>query len=138
MIVERFVILIVVLLLCAAALAGWRLLAVRRLRQLATRDLPPEVADLVPSGPALLYFTTVTCAQCRLQQTPILKQLAASTNVPIHTVDAVEHERLARFFGIMTVPTTVWLDQTRRPAAMNHGLANLTQLRQQAAEIYAV
>ena len=138
MIAERLVILIVMLLFCAAALGGWRLLLARRLRQLATTDIPSEISNLVPTGPALLYFTTVTCAQCRLQQAPILKQLAASTNVPIHTVDAIEHEGLARFFGIMTVPTTVWLDQTRRPAAMNHGLANLTQLRQQAAEIYTV
>lgn len=138
MIAERLMILIVMLLLCAVALGGWRLLLARRLRQLATTDLPSEISNLVPNGPALLYFTTVTCAQCRLQQAPILKQLAASTNVSIHTVDAVEHEGLARFFGIMTVPTTVWLDQTRRPAAMNHGLANLTQLRQQAAEIYTV
>ena len=138
MIAERLVILIVMLLFCAAALGGWRLLLARRLRQLATTDIPSEISNLVPNGPALLYFTTVTCAQCRLQQAPILKQLAASTYVPIHTVDAIEHEGLARFFGIMTVPTTVWLDQTRRPAAMNHGLANLTQLRQQAAEIYTV
>ncbi len=137
MIGERLVILIVVLLLCAAALGGWRLLLARRLRQLATTDLPPEISHLVPNGPALLYFTTVTCAQCRLQQAPILKQLAASTHVPILTVDAVEDEALARFFGIMTVPTTVWLDQTGRPAAMNHGLANLAQLRQQALEICA-
>ncbi len=137
MIVERVVILVVVLLLGAAALGGWRLLLAHRLRQLTTTDLPPEISNLVPSGPALLYFTTVTCAQCRWQQAPILKQLAASTDVPIHTVDAIEHEGLARFFGIMTVPTTVWLDQTRRPALMNHGLANLAQLRQQAAEICA-
>lgn len=138
MIAERLVILIVMLLFCAAALGGWRLLLARRLRQLATTDIPSEISNLVPNGPALLYFTTVTCAQCRLQQAPILKQLADSINVTIHTVDAIEHEGLARFFGIMTVPTTVWLDQTRRPAAINHGLANLTQLRQQAAEIYTV
>jgi hypothetical protein len=35
----------------------------------------------------------------------------------------------------MTVPTTVWLDRNRRPAAINHGLATLPQLRQQAVEI---
>jgi thioredoxin 1 len=95
--------------------------------------MPVEVAQQLPVGPALLYFTTPTCAQCRLQQAPILEQLAQNMDVAVYTLDAVEQEQLARFFGIMTVPTTVWLDDQQHPIAINHGLAKLPQLRQQAA-----
>jgi thioredoxin 1 len=90
----------------------------------------------LPTGPALLYFTTPTCTQCRLQQTPILQQLAQATGVAVHTIDAVEQDALARHFGILTVPTTIWLDQAQRPAVVNHGLAPLVQLRQQAAALH--
>ncbi len=133
----RLFILLAVLLIGAGAVGLWRFLLWRRIRQLAHMATPPELTQLVPAGPALLYFTTQQCAQCRLQQTPILTQLAAATDVSIHTVDAVEQEALVRFYGIMTVPTTVWLDRMRRPAAINHGLTGLAQLRQQAQAIYA-
>ena len=70
--------------------------------------------------------------------TPILKQLATATDVTIHTIDAVEQEALVRFYGIMTVPSTIWLDKMHRPAAINHGLTGLAQLRQQAQDVYAL
>jgi hypothetical protein len=35
----------------------------------------------------------------------------------------------------MTVPTTIWLDEQQRPAAINHGLTPLPQLHQQAAAL---
>ena len=84
--------------------------------------------------PAVLYFTTPDCAQCRLQQAPILRQLAAKVDVAVHKLDAVEQEALARFYGIMTVPTTVVLDPQLRPVAVNHGVAPLPKLLAQVGE----
>ncbi len=43
-------------------------------------------------------------------------------------LDAVEHQRLADTYHIMTVPTTVVLDGQRRPVAINHGLATAERL----------
>ena len=133
--IERLFILLAILLIGAGIVGLWRLFLRRRMRQLATTPIPEELTYLVPAGPALLYFTTKNCIQCRLQQTPILTQLATVTQIPVHTIDAVEQESLTRFYGIMTVPTTVWLDKMHRPTAINHGLAGLAQLRQQAQEI---
>jgi hypothetical protein len=135
MLLERLLILAVLIGLSLLLICIWRGCQVRRLRKLGETTLPEEVAAVLPAGPALLYFTTDDCAQCHFQQKPILNQLATTTQAPIHTFDATAHEPLIRFFGIMTVPTTVWLDQSRRPAAINHGLATLPQLRQQAGEI---
>jgi thioredoxin 1 len=132
MLIERLIILAVVFLAGLLACQGWRWWLAHKAQRLAGQAVPDEVAKLLPAGPALLYFTTPTCAQCRFQQTPILSQLAQSTSVAIHTMDAVEHEVLASFYGIMTVPTTIWLDNQQRPTAINHGLAPLPQLHQQA------
>ena len=129
---ERLVILAIGLaaglLLCAA----WRFYQQRRLANLATQHAPPAIAQLSDgSRPAVLYFTTPECAQCRLQQAPILTQLAARMDVAIHKLDAVEQEALARFYGIMTVPTTIVLDRQLRPVAVNHGVAPLPKLQAQ-------
>lgn len=132
MIWERLIILLIVVVLSGAAYWLWRRMQAARLAQAADQGLPPEVAALVvPGRPALLYFTTDDCAQCRLRQRPVLAQLATLADVSIHTLDAIQHEAAARFFGIMTVPTTVWLDARLRPVAVNHGLATLDQLRRQ-------
>jgi len=131
---ERSLILLAALLFVSIAALLWRTWQARRLQQIAAADLPTMVAALLPAGPALLYFTTADCAQCKYQQQPILNQLAQSTQVAIHTVDAVEEVTLTDFFGILTVPSTVWIDQRSRPTAINHGLAKLETLRAQAAQ----
>jgi thioredoxin 1 len=135
MLLERFLILLVALALALLAVYLWRSWLTMRMRRLAVQALPEPLARSLPDGPALLYFTTQDCAQCRLQQAPILQQLAQMTQLPIYTYDAVEQDQLVRFFGVMTVPTTVWLNAQRRPAAINHGLAHLAKLRQQARQL---
>jgi thioredoxin 1 len=135
--IQRLLLLLAALLVTLAGYWLWRWANDYRLARLARRSLPAELTSLVSSGrPALLYFTTPDCVQCRLRQAPILDQLAARAaetkhELAIHTLDAIQHDRLARFFGIMTVPTTIWLDVERRPIAVNHGLASLDLLQRQ-------
>ncbi len=132
---ERFLILLAVLAVATAAYLAWRTYQRHRLAAVAEQVAPPAVAQLVDgTRPAVLYFTTPDCAQCRLQQTPILSQLAARVDVAVHKLDAVEQEALARFYGIMTVPTTVVLDPQRRPVAVNHGVTPLPKLLAQVGE----
>jgi thiol-disulfide isomerase/thioredoxin len=134
--VERLLILIVALLIVLLVGSGWRWMQKRRMAQLAVDNVPAEVAQLVAEGkPALLYFTTESCVQCRFQQSPILSELATQTPLPVYTVDAVKQERLADYYGIMTVPATVVLDSRRRPVAINHGLASLARLQAQTANL---
>jgi thiol-disulfide isomerase/thioredoxin len=129
---ERLVILFLLALAVMAALWLLRRFQARRLAALQRQPLPVELpAPLEAGRPALLYFTTESCAQCRFQQTPILRQLAERIPIAIHTVDAVAHEHVANFFGVMTVPTTVLLDAQRQPVAINHGLTPLPRLQAQ-------
>jgi thioredoxin 1 len=127
--IERFLILLLCVAIAAAAYLLWHRYQRRRLTLVSEQVTPPEVKRLVdPSRPAVLYFTTPECAQCRLQQAPILNQLAAKLDVAVHKLDAVEQDALARFYGIMTVPTTVVLDLQLRPVAVNHGVTPLPKL----------
>jgi thiol-disulfide isomerase/thioredoxin len=132
---ERFLILLAGAAIAVIACAAWRVYQRRRLATVAELVAPPEVTQLVGGArPAVLYFTTAECAQCRLQQTPILSQLAAKVDVAVHKLDAVEQEALARFYGIMTVPTTVVLDAQLRPVAVNHGVTPLPKLMAQVGD----
>lgn len=125
------------ILLFAMALGGllwlfywsWLRMRVQRLAEVA---LPEALQQLVqPGRPAILYFTTDSCVQCRLQQAPALERLAADTGISIHRVDAVTQSDLTAFYGVMTVPTTVVLDPQRRPKAINYGLTPLQKLHEQ-------
>lgn len=118
----------------SAVLAGGYLLWTRywqqQTRTLALAAIPAQLAGLpLAAGPAVLYFTTATCAQCRLQQTPALARLQQTLD-PLQVVklDAVEHSALADFYHVMTVPTTIVLDAARRPVAINHGVATTERL----------
>ncbi len=134
MLLERLLVLMITTGILVAVYGLWRWSQARRLAAAARHPLPPEVEAIVPTGrPALLYFTTADCVQCRVRQAPILQQLSSQAGVAVHTLDAIQNEAAARFFGIMTVPTTVWLDAERRPVAVNHGLATLEQLQRQIA-----
>jgi thioredoxin 1 len=122
----------------AACTAAWLLLRLwqqRRLRTLAFADAPSPLDGLLGAGPALLYFTTEDCSQCRFQQTPILTRLSATAAIPVVTLDAVQRQDLARHYGIMTVPSTVVLDSGRKPIAINHGVAPLHKLHSQVADL---
>jgi thioredoxin 1 len=112
---------------------AWRLRGLQaRNAPLAGSPLADAFAEIAAGGPALLYFTTATCAQCRFQQTPILQQLQAEVNaLLVITFDAAERQELTRHFGILTVPSTVLLDSRRLPVAINHGVAPLQKLRTQ-------
>ncbi len=132
---DRVVILCFVLVASIAVWQLWRYYQRRQLQQVAKSALPPALMERLPVGPTVLYFTGEHCAQCRLQQTPILAQLVATVKINLHTVDAVAEQSLANFYGVMTLPTTVLLDSAHRPTAINHGLAPLSQLRQQIAEL---
>ncbi len=130
--IERLSILLFVIALAGllwAAYAGWLRL---RLGRLADASIPAALQQLVqPGRPAILYFTTDGCVQCRLQQAPALERLVAATGIAVHQVDALTQSDLTSFYGVMTVPTTVVLDPQRRPKAINYGLAPLQKLQEQ-------
>lgn len=86
--------------------------------------------------PAILAFSTPTCAECRVRQAPALEVVQAALGDTIHIVrvDALAQPEIASQFGVLTVPSSAVIDRTGRPIAMNHGFAPAERLIAQARE----
>ena len=131
--VERLGILIALALLIVVGWATIRLWSAWKLRRL--RAAAP-LADLAPSGrPAVIAFSTPSCAECRTRQAPALSRLAAALGdqVTVRSLSALEHPDLVQKIGILTVPATVVLDSAGMVRHLNLGYASDTRLRKQLA-----
>lgn len=63
--------------------------------------------DLVMSGKVLVDFFATWCGPCKML-TPILEELASDrSDTKIVKVDVDECEKIARQFGIMSIPTLI-------------------------------
>ena len=119
-----------------ALVAAGRVLAGRRLeglRRLSGESLW-EVLGTGPDGrPAVIAFSAPGCAACRTAQKPALTALRerAGNGVRVIEVDVVEQPRVARVFGILTVPATAVLDPSGAVLAANQGFATADRLAAQ-------
>lgn len=136
--VERLVWLLALGLLFSLAVLAWRRYQAHQAGRLSLADVPDELLSLsLGQGPAVIYFSTSTCAQCRFQQAPALARVQARwPGFHLAQLDAVDHRALADYYHVMTVPTTIVLNAHWRPVAVNHGLAGderlIAQLNQAA------
>ena len=91
-------------------------------------------ASLFQSGkPAILYFTTPTCAPCRTVQRPVLQRLheQMGDRLQIVEIDAAASPEVADEWGVLSVPTTFIIDAKGLPRHVNHGVAPLEKLWRQ-------
>jgi hypothetical protein len=131
--IERAVILIALALMIAAGWGAIRLWSAWKLRRL--RAAAPLV-DLAPLGrPAVIAFSTPSCAECRVRQAPALARLSAALGdqVTVCWLSALDHPDLVDKIGILTVPATVVLDAAGTVRHLNLGYASDTRLREQLA-----
>ena len=131
MLPERALILTIALIVSGSLILLWRRYNRYRTTRLAADTAPQSVRELVKDSPAILYFTTQDCTQCRFQQSPILERLSQQARIAVYAIDAVAQQDLARFYGVMTVPSTVLLNPQLKPVAINHGLATSERLHRQ-------
>jgi thioredoxin 1 len=85
---------------------------------------------LDPGTPAILYFTTPTCAPCKTVQRPAIQQVkqALGEKVQVLEIDASERKDLADEWGVLSVPTTFIIDKKGQPRQVNHGVARAEKL----------
>jgi thioredoxin 1 len=123
--------LLITLLILSGLAISW--FAWQRYKPKLIRSVHPAEA---PTGlPTLIYFTADYCAPCKLQQTPIIEQLSAKFGqaVVIRKYDVSEHPDLASRYKVLTVPTTVVLDQQGYVAHINYGVTDQAKLEAQLA-----
>ena len=131
--IERIGILIGLTLLIVANWAIIRLWSAWKLRGL--RAAAP-LADLAPPGrPAVIAFSTPSCAECHTRQAPALSRLTAALGdqVTVRSLSALEYPDLVQQIGILTVPATVVLDSVGTVRHLNLGYASDARLREQLA-----
>ena len=131
--IERIGILIGLACVIVTAWAGVRVWSAWKLRRL--RAAAP-LANLAPMGrPAVIAFSTPTCAECRIRQAPALSRLAAALGdqVTVRSLSALDHPDLVQKIGILTVPATVVLDAAGMVRHLNLGYASDVRLREQLA-----
>jgi len=126
---------LIALMLIAAGFLAYRLMQRRQLRRAgstATND--PILGDNRSDVPTIVYFTTPTCAPCRLQQTPILDRLQmemGENNLRTVRIDASEDPETAARWGVFSVPTTFVLDETGQPRNVHNGVVGIETLREE-------
>ena len=131
--IERIGILIALALLIVASWAIIRLWSAWKLRGL--RAAAP-LADLAPPGrPAVIAFSTPSCAECHTRQAPALSRLTAALGdqVTVRSLSALEYPDLVQKIGILTVPATIVLDSVGTVRHLNLGYASDARLREQLA-----
>ncbi len=105
----------------------------RRARALPTDEIWQALSTAPDGRPAVVAFSTPSCAACHTAQRPALAQLErrAQGAVRVLEVDAAARPEVARKFGVLTVPTTAILDPSGRLTALNNGFAPLSRLAEQ-------
>ncbi len=109
-----------------AALRAWA--GYRRRRALRTAPVP----ELSQGTPTILLFTGTLCSDCHTQKeiiTTLLKEMADGWRV--QEIQAARDVRVARRFGVESVPATVVIDAGGRPRAVNYGLVEAHALGRQ-------
>jgi thioredoxin-like negative regulator of GroEL len=118
------------LVVVARAVAGSRL---RRARAIPGEEIWQALGTTPDGRPAVVAFSTPSCAACHTAQRPALAQLESRAEgaVRVIEVDAAERPEVARKFGVLTVPTTAILDTEGRLAAINNGFATADRVAAQ-------
>jgi hypothetical protein len=132
-VIERIGILIV---LVAAIIAGWAAIRLWLAWKLRRLRVSAPLADLAPVGrPAVIAFSTPSCAECRTRQAPALSRLSAALGdqVTVRSLSALEYPDIVQKIGILTVPATVVLDAAGIVRHLNLGYASDVRLREQLA-----
>jgi thiol-disulfide isomerase/thioredoxin len=111
---------------------GAFLLANRLILSRATSKVK-RFAAYISGYPAIVYFTTPTCAPCKTIQRPAIEALKKNLGkrLQVFEVDASAQPGLAQDWGVLSVPTTFIIDADGKPRYVNHGVASAEKLFQQ-------
>jgi hypothetical protein len=135
--VFRVVALLAVALLTWGVVVGVRAYAAARKRQaLASAPAPELPGSTFAEGVRVLAFSSEDCSPCHTLQRPALNRLLDERQgrVTVVEIDAASAPDLTERYAVLTVPTTVVLDETGHARAINYGFAPLARLLAQVDE----
>jgi hypothetical protein len=130
--------LIRVLVLGGAAFTGWILVILVRFyinaqkrRILKAPGTPNTIQDDHPIH--ILLFSSETCRPCFTLQKPAIQRVLTNRKnlITVQEIDAPSSPELTAKYSILTVPSTVILDNQGKPHAINYGYADEYKLLEQ-------
>jgi thiol-disulfide isomerase/thioredoxin len=136
---ERFLLLLAFAMLMTVGTLAVRARAVRLIshwQSAPTSPLWEALGERADGRPAIILFSTSSCAVCQSAQIPALEMVRHKLGEPgvrIFNVDAATRPDLVKAFRIMTAPTTVVFTGDGRVNAYNHGFASAERMLQQLA-----
>ena len=89
--------------------------------------------EVSANKPSLLYFTGKYCTACKFQQTPIIDSLLAKLgdSIDVKQYDVSDHPELASRYRVLTLPTTIVVNESGQVTHVNRGVARQDQLETQ-------
>ncbi len=136
----RVAALVAIALLTWAIVASVRAYAAARKRQALAAAPASELPGLeAAEGVRVLAFSSEDCSPCHTLQRPALNRLLDARQgwVTVIEIDAPSAPDLTARYAVLTVPTTVVLDETGKARAINYGFAPLAKLIAQVDEALA-
>lgn len=138
---ERALLSIVLIVIGTVGWIAFNRLSVRRAARMTVQHSgDPALSGLRTGIPAILYFTTPSCAPCRTLQRPALDQLKmalGADRIQVLQIDATEQPDLADRWGVFSAPTTFILDGSLTPRLVNRGVASFETLKNQIGAVSA-
>lgn len=124
--VERLMITLMILGCLGICWLGWRYYKAR-----LVQTIQPSEPRL--DKPFLLYFTGEYCSACKFQQTPVVDNLAATfgDSIVVREYDVSQYPELASQYRVLTLPTTVVLNQSGQVVHVNYGVTSRAKLEAQ-------
>jgi hypothetical protein len=140
--VRAGVLVLVTILLLLIVWSGRRFVEAQRRRALAAVPLASEGdtnAHTSLSLVRILAFSSADCRQCHEMQIPVLQRVldVRGSKVSVAEVDAPNSAELTQRYRILTLPSTVIMDEAGRTHAVNYGFANTQRLLDQVDEVLA-
>ena len=140
--VERFLIILALALVVAAAVFAVRAWSGRRVTGLQTGQslgLWNALGESPDGRPSLIVFSTPSCTTCRTAQHPAVEAVEARFGGALRVlkVDLSRRPAVGHAFKVLTAPSTVVLSGDGRVGSFNHGFAPADQLVAQVSAVAA-
>lgn len=123
---DRVLITFVVIVALGLLWLGWQYYKSKVMRALQ----PVEVSA---GKPNLLFFTGEYCVACKFQQAPIIESISArfGKSIEVKKYDVSAHPELASRYRVLTLPTTIVVNEGGQVTHVNYGVAGQEKLEAQ-------
>ena len=110
-----------------------------RQRRSMRRSASADLRHGTTGAPTLVYFWSPDCGPCKTVQRPAIDRVVSrdgnGNGIELVEINVLESRRIASEWKILSLPTTVVLDQTGEPRFINQGVTSAETLSRQIERV---